>query len=319
MKCPICSIEYTTNKGLSYHFTHSHNLDYITYLVEHNMINVPNCKNCNNFIDVISKKSKGRAQILNSPEKLLYCSNDCKHTDEEYRKKMSAQGVTNAHFMVDRVITDEEREMRRQQMLEQWQDPAHRAKVSATMTGVAKSPEHCANISKGRKGIIFSEEHCNNISLAVSNAYVNGNYFGQKIKYYSIKLQKELYLMSSYEFKFALLLDLIPGVEYKYQWTWLHNKELKTRYVPDFWYKRDGVEYFVEIDRYKGFKEAYGYGWKIEYGKMYAKEHNMEYLYYDITDIDLYKADVKIYSDILDSIISANIEYKELIEKFLSE
>ena len=64
----------------------------------------------------------------------LYCSNECKHIDDEYRKKMSEQGKENAHFMVNRIITDGEREIRSIQMTERWKDPTDRENLIKKLT-----------------------------------------------------------------------------------------------------------------------------------------------------------------------------------------
>ena len=134
MNCPICNKILETNKNMSYHFSCSHKQDYITYLVENKLIEVPKCKECGNNIDVITKDCKGRKKILNHPEELVYCSDKCQKSNKDFKKIMSENGKANVHFMQGREISDEERELKRQQTTERWKNPEYRANIIKKLT-----------------------------------------------------------------------------------------------------------------------------------------------------------------------------------------
>ncbi len=280
MECNICKKEIQNNKGMSYHFKTIHKLDFIEYLVDNKLIEIPKCLHCHIDIDILS--GRGRKKILNHPEDLIYCSNKCKHLDENYKKKMSINGVKGGHATKDKKRTIKFKKKRKQLMIEKWKDKKYAKMMSESNKGKLKSDEHRKHISESRKGIKFTKEHKNKISKAISQKYIDGNFLSHKAEVEGIKF------MSSYEINFASFLNSNKEViDWKYQPFVLFDKKQQKRYIPDFLVEfKSGEKWLVEIDRYKGFKKQYGYGWKIELGKKYCLENNITYQYLDGTDIE---------------------------------
>jgi len=154
------------------------------------------------------------------------------------------------------------------------------------MKGYIKTKEHRKKISKGLKGIIRSKEYKDNMSKIISEKYLNGGYYNTKLKYNSIKLNREIYTMSSYEFKFAVILDLLESVEYyKYQPFYLKDEKTNKRYIPDFLFIMNGQKYLVEIDKYVGYKQSHGYNWKLKLAQNYCNKNDTIFLYLDLDEI----------------------------------
>lgn len=320
VNCNICNKVCKNNKGISYHFKTVHNLDYIQYLVENKLIEIPKCLECGNDINVLS--GRGRVKILNHPEELLYCSNECKLKNTEYRNKMSICGIKGGKMTLGRIVTDETKHKLSESQIERFSDIKERKKISNSLIGVKKSEKHKKNISKSKKGIIFSEEHKNNLSKSITNSYINGKSFGSKIKYNSIKCNKIINLMSTYEFKFSVYLDMNSDViKWKYQPFALFDKKLKKRYIPDFYVEfKNGDVWLVEIDRYKGFKEKHGYKWKIVLAQKYCDDNNITYKYMDLSDIHVLFSNKFKELDISDIQLNKQINvYSETISKNLIE
>lgn len=278
MECKICNKEIQNNKGMSYHFTTIHKLDYIQYLIDNQLIEIPKCLHCNNNIDIL--KGIGRTKILNHPEELIYCSNKCKLNDENYKKKMSINGIKGGHSI--RIMSKEAKQRKSLKMKKMWKDKKYAKMMSESNKGKLKSDEHRKHISESRKGMKFTKEHRNKISKTISQKYINGDFLSHKAEVEGIKF------MSSYEINFASFLNSNKEViNWKYQPFILFNKKLQKRYIPDFLVEfKSGEKWLVEIDRYKGFKEKYGQGWKIELGKKYCSQNNLIYQYLDKTDIE---------------------------------
>jgi len=286
LHCNICNKEFKNNKGISYHFKTIHNIDYIKYLIDNKLIEIPTCHECGKSIDILS--GRGRTKILCHPEELIYCNNTCKLNSDEYKQKMSSVGKKNYKFLTNRNITDEERHKKSITTKNSWLNTDIRYKRIKSMKLYKNTIEHNTNISKSLKGIKRSDVYKDKMSKIISEKYINGEYSNHKIKYNSIKLHKTLNLMSSYEFKFSILLDLDPNVKtWKYQPLVLKNDILNKRYVPDFYYETsDGTKYLVEIDKYKGFKEKYGYKWKLELAEQYCNNNDINFKYIDLVDIN---------------------------------
>jgi hypothetical protein len=282
----ICNKIVKNNKGMSYHFRISHNLDYIKYLVDNKFINVPKCIHCNGEINILS--GRGRVLILNSPEKLKYCSNKCKLNNDNYKLLMIEAGKKGGASTLGRKASEEEKINKKKLMLSRWSDKKYKNKMIKSITGVKRSKLARKNMSIARKGMKFSEQHKKNISIAVSKCYTEGKIGKNKIEYYSIKMNKKIFCRSSYELKFAFFLDLNDDVvNWYFESIVLKNSDSK-RYIPDFTVEfKDNTRWLVEIDKFKGFKEKYGYGWKIELGKNYSLKNNMIYKYIDLSDINL--------------------------------
>jgi len=287
MKCHICNKEIINHKGMSYHFRISHSLDYIQYLLENNLIIVPKCLNCGNNIDILH--GRGRVLILNNPNELKYCSNECKKNSDEYRKKMSIAGIKGGKLTKGRIMPENEKKIKSVKTKESWINLSVRNKRILGMKGKKNTEDHNKKISNALRGIKRTIEYKNKMSEIISNKYINGDYRKHKVIYNTIKCKKkEIYLMSSYEFKFAILLDLMPNViSWEYNSFYLYDDIKQKRYLPDFTFVLDtGDKFLVEIDKYKGFKERYGYGWKLKLAEKYCKENNMIFLYYDLLDIN---------------------------------
>src|SRR3989304_4351616 len=243
VKCNICSREFQNNKGISYHFRIAHNLDYIKYLIENKLIKVPKCLNCGK--DILTKR--GRAKILNNPSELKYCSNKCKLTGKEYRKKMSVLGKKNAKYITHRTISDSEKRKKAITTKKSWEDDDVRASRIKNMKLYKNTEEHNLNISKALTGIKRTDEYKNNMSKIISDKYINGEFLSNKIKYNSTKNNKFIYCMSSYEFKFCVYLDMNDDIiNWKYQPFYLVSEKNK-RYIPDFYYEdNSGNKYLVD-------------------------------------------------------------------------
>src|SRR3990167_9557302 len=315
VKCNICSREFQNNKGISYHFRIAHNLDYIKYLIENKLIKVPKCLNCGK--DILTKR--GRAKILNNTSELKYCSNKCKLTGKEYRKKMSVLGKKNAKYITHRTISDSEKRKKAITTKKSWEDDDVRASRIKNMKLYKNTEEHNLNISKALTGIKRTDEYKNNMSKIISDKYINGEFLSNKIKYNSTKNNKFIYCMSSYEFKFCVYLDMNDDIiNWKYQPFYLVSEKNK-RYIPDFYYEdNSGNKYLVEIDRYKGYKEKYGYKWKLELAEKHCKENNIIFLYLDINDINNMWMKKFVLLDI-NAISLSNQENNDFISKYLSE
>lgn len=287
IKCNICNKEFNSNKSISYHFSKIHNLDYIEYLVNNNLLSIPKCVECGNFIDVITKGSRGRVKILNNPSELLYCSNECKLKNEKYRDKMSNAGKIGYQNAKDKFIYTDDRKLNiSKKTKETWKNKEIRESRIKSMKEYEYTDSHKENISKSLKGIKKSKSHRDKISYSITEKYMNGEYFNTKILFKSSKLNKELRLMSSYEFKFAFILDNMKSIKkYKYQPFYLKSVDGK-RYIPDFYFEMNNKKYLVEIDKYKGFKKKYGYGWKLDLASEWCKNANVIFLYMDINDIN---------------------------------
>jgi len=289
MNCPICQIQLKNHKGMSYHFTIEHKLDYIKYLVERKLIEVPKCKYCENDIDVISKKSKGRQTVLNHPEELIYCSNDCKYKDDDYKKILSDNGKKGC-----KAITGANREKYKEEnrkkvsvtAIKNWQNKEIRDKMVESAKEKVFTKEHKQNISNAMTGLLKTDEHKEKIRKTVVNRYVNGDGYGHKYKFFSEKNNKTVYLKSSYELKMAKLLEQLNEIKiYNYESIVLNREDGKA-YIPDFYFILNKKHYLVEIDRYKGFKEKYGYGWKLELARQHCQQNGWTFLYFDVNDID---------------------------------
>src|ERR1035441_8027381 len=267
VKCPICNKETVNNKGMSYHFTISHKQDYIKYLADNHLIQIPKCLECNKEIDVTL--SSKRMVILNNPLELKYCNNECKNKNELFKKSCSDAGKigikTLKKYYEDNGYTEEHKNKISIKTKENWKDNEIRDKRIEGIKNYTFTKEHRANISKGSKGKPKSQSHIDNLRKATVNGYLNGNFYGNKYTYYSTKNEKSLNLKSSYELKLAILLDASTIIKlYNYEKISLYSKELNKAYIPDFYYIKNGISYLVEIDRYKGFKEKTGYGWKLK-------------------------------------------------------
>jgi len=246
------------------------------------MLTIPKCKVCHTDINIIF--GRGRAKILNSPSELIYCSNKCKLNSPEYKIKMSDLGKSNAHYMTDRIISKEEKEKKSISTKNSWLDKDIRNSRINNMKLYKNTSIHNEHISNALKGIKRSTEYKNKMSKIISEKYINGEFMSTKIKFNSVKAGKLLHLMSSYEFKFALYLDINPNVTLV-QYQPFYLKSNNKRYIPDFYYEENNKKYLVEIDRYKGYKEKYGYGWKLQLAKEWCNNNNATFLYIDLTDI----------------------------------
>lgn len=287
MDCPICKIQVKNHKGMSYHFTIEHKLDYIKYLIENKLIQVPKCKYCENDIDIISKNSFGRVKVLNHPEELIYCSNECKYKDDDYKKKMSDFGKEGWKISLkDRIQTTEEKEKKSKRAIKNWQNKEIRDKMVESAKEKVFTKEHKQNISNAMIGLLKTDEHKEKIRKTVVNRYINGDGYGHKYKFFSEKNNKTVYLKSSYELKMAKLLEQLNEIKiYNYESIVLNREDGKA-YIPDFYFILNKKHYLVEIDRYKGFKEKYGYGWKLELARQHCQQNGWTFLYFDVNDID---------------------------------
>lgn len=287
MNCPICQIQVKNHKGMSYHFTTYHKIDYIKYLVENKLIEIPKCKYCNNDIDVISKKSKGRQTILNHPEELIYCSNECKFNDEDYKKTLSKIGKKGWEVALKNLERTEEHKRKISETTKQnWQNPEIRDKMVESAKGKVFTKEHRQNISNALLGVPKSEEHKRKNREQMVNRYLTGKGVSFKYKFYSKKNNKTFHLKSSYELRMAKILEQSDKIKiYNYESIVLNREDGKV-YIPDFYFILNGKQYLVEIDRYIGFKEKYGYGWKLELARQYCKKMGWIFLYFDDNSID---------------------------------
>lgn len=287
MNCPICQIQVKNHKGMSYHFTTHHKLDYIKYLIENKLIEIPKCKYCENNIDIVSKNSFGRVKILNHPEELIYCSNKCKFNDEDYKKILSKIGKKGWEVALKNLERTEEHKRKISETTKQnWQNPEIRDKMVESAKGKVFSKEHRQNISNALSGVPKSEEHKRKNRQQMVNRYLTGKGVSFKYKFYSQKNDKILYLKSSYELRMAKILEQSDKIKiYNYESIVLNREDGKA-YIPDFYFMLNGKQYLIEIDRYIGFKEKYGYGWKLELARQYCQKRGWIFLYFDINDID---------------------------------
>lgn len=289
MNCPICQIQVKNHKGMSYHFTIHHKLDYIKYLVENKLIEIPKCKYCKNDIDIISKNSFGRVKILNHPEELIYCSNECKYNDEDYKKILSENGKIGCKAIIGenrKKYQEENRKKISETTKQNWQNPEIRDKMIESAKGKVFTKEHRQNISNALSGVPKSEEHKRKNREQMVNRYLTGKGVSFKYKFFSKKNNKTFHLKSSYELQMAKILEQSDKIKiYNYESIVLNREDGKA-YIPDFYFILNGKQYLMEIDRYIGFKEKYGYGWKLELARKYCQENGWIFLYFDGNSID---------------------------------
>lgn len=108
IKCPICGMEFTGYKGMSYHFTISHKLDLVDYFIEHKLLPIPKCIVCGKDIDM-RKKGNRSAYLNGTTENILYCNNECKNKSTLYKEKLSEHGKKQSIHLVNYKQTEEDR------------------------------------------------------------------------------------------------------------------------------------------------------------------------------------------------------------------
>ena len=295
-ECKYCNIKFEDGMGfkkIGKHVKHTHNKTLLEMYMDVGLItedDFPMCDGCGKKIDL--RIFPRTYKVLQNPNNDWYHNNECKLASEKYKMMCSRAGTNGGKATKGRIVSEEERNNRRQSMLKILEErPEIKIKQSLAKLGKKNSPEHCANISKGRKGIIFSKEHCNNLSKAITQKMLNGWYYGNKCKYLT-KDNKNIIFKSTYELLFAYFLDNYSEIEsWKYEPLVLKHPTENKRYVPDFLVKyKNGETHIVECDRYIGFKEEYGYGWKIDVVKEYCEKNNYKFQVIDFPIIlELYK------------------------------
>ena len=319
MNCPICNTFTKNNRGMSYHFTIKHKLDYITYLVENKLIEIPKCRECGNEINVLTSGYKSR--FLSSPETIIFCSDNCRYKNKEYLNKCSEHGKIWINSLNDYYKTHNKDEHREKQSIAatiNWKNQEIRDRTVEARKGYVMTDEHKLNVSKGMSGVPKSQEHKDKIRKTVVFNMNNSKDGSHKYKFFSFKNQKYLNLKSSYELKMAIMLEAHRNIKiYKYEHTHFYNKELNKEYVPDFYFIFNNIQYLLEIDRYKGFKEKYNAGWKLRLAEEKCIERGWTFLYYDLKDIDSFFKENKEHFD-FDNVKTYNSEYIDEINLFLA-
>jgi hypothetical protein len=241
VQCKVCNKEFENNKGLSYHVSQVHKINFCDYLVEHEYGGVwPVCScGCGEKVNFFGGKFTkhvgshgviGLKRTAETRRKISEIQRGKKLT-EEHKNKI-AQSV-QARYDLD--------------------NSSMRNKISIAHKGKPLSEEHRKKLSDDRKNKIAAGEIIINrekISETITQRYLDGGFEWSTGQYTSIKTGATCNYRSSWEAEFMRILDAEPRVStWNYEpFTIPYVYEGKTRrYIPDFLIVLDGEDVLVEV------------------------------------------------------------------------
>jgi hypothetical protein len=291
--CPICiekKVKTSSFKGLSYHFKNTHSLDLFDWIVEKYKIEFPKCIHCKK---TISYSGRVRQYLLTDSSQLRYCSNNCKRKDDEYRRYMSEAGTKGGLMTKGRQQSEVEKLQRANSAKEFYKAHPEAVKVkSEFMKNRIVSSETRAKLSKVLNGRKFTAERKKQMSETVTKMWLDNKFKFKRILFHSYKNNKDFYLMSSWEIKFALVLELNDDVlayeNQSFSINYIDENHEQRKYIPDFkvFYKeRKTAIYEIGVKKIKNNKRNTA---KSLAAKEYCSEYDYEYFIYDYDDINEY-------------------------------